>query len=567
MARSYAGFHFEGGIPNSRSNHFSQRAAAPLMSRRRIPNRENTTMMTMKRYLLICSIVAIWCPAIRAEYLTYHEIKTDAQGNIIPWYSPELGQSYDHVIGQVWLFWKKMAKCPNGVPYYLQHMVWHPECDKRGLGGDQISMAMSSWSLLYAYSGDRSLVENMSLIADYWLDHGLSGKDARWSNLPYPYNTEFHSGRYDGDMRAGKGFLQPDKAASFGAELVVLHKITGNPRYLDAATAIADTLADKVTPGDEDHSPWPFRVHAGTGEVAASTKVFGAYTTNWTGAMRLFNDLVAMKHGDAGKYRAACDRVGDWLKAHPIKTNRWGPFFEDRGNWSDTEINADTLARYILEHPEWNPDWRRDARAVLDWTRNRFGNSQWMKYGVVAINEQSKYMFPGNSHTARHAAVELLYCERTGDTSNKDAAIRQLNWATYMVADDGRNAYPHPTGKDHWLTDGYGDYVRHYLRAMAAAPELAPSDQDHLLRSSSVVTHIHYGDEAIEYTTFEPQAREKLRVTFSPASVTAGGKALPRLAHPADLDQQDGYTMELVDGVPGLLQVRHGNSGKIRIAK
>jgi hypothetical protein len=522
----------------------------------------------MKRIVAVCSsIAAFWCLAGRAEELTYHEIQTDARGNILPWYSPNLGKAYDHVVGRVWLFWKNMEKCPNGVPYYLQHMVWNPGCDKRGLGGDQISMALSSWSLLYAYSGDRSLVENMVVMADYWLDHGLSGKDARWPNLPYPYNTEFHSGRYDGDMRAGKGFLQPDKAGSFGAELIVLHKLTGNPRYLDAATAIADTLADRVTPGDADRSPWPFRVHAGTGEVAASPKVVGTYTTNWTGALRLFDDLIALQHGAVDKYRAAHGLVVDWLKQHPLKTNKWGPFFEDRGNWSDTEINADTMAMFMLEHPECNPDWRRDARAILDWTRHQFGNTQWAKYGVLPINEQTKYMFPGNSHTARHASVELLYGERTGDTQNKDAAIRQLNWATYMVAEDGRNVYPHPTGRDIWLTDGYGDYVRHYLRAMAAAPELAPNDRNHLLRSSSVITRIHYGDEAIEYTTFDPQSREKLRIIFSPASVTAGGKTLPRLARPADLDQQEGYTIELIDGAPALLQVRHGNSREIRITK
>ena len=59
-------------------------------------------------------------------------------------------------------------------------------------------------------------------------------------------------------------------------------------------------------------------------------------------------------------------------------------------------------------------------------------------------------------------------------------AIRRLNWATYMVDNDGKNRYPRD---DIWLTDGYGDYVRHYLRSMAAQPELAPDDQNHLLRT------------------------------------------------------------------------------------
>ena len=51
------------------------------------------------------------------------------------------------------------------------------------------------------------------------------------------------SGVYDGDMMAGKGFLQPDKAANFGAELVRLYKMTGNTDYLQAGVRIANTLA------------------------------------------------------------------------------------------------------------------------------------------------------------------------------------------------------------------------------------------------------------------------------------------------------------------------------------
>jgi hypothetical protein len=51
-------------------------------------------------------------------------------------------------------------KCPNGVPYYLQHQVWKPEHDPRGLGGDQLSMALSSWNLLHGYLGDPAVASS-----------------------------------------------------------------------------------------------------------------------------------------------------------------------------------------------------------------------------------------------------------------------------------------------------------------------------------------------------------------------------------------------------------------------
>src|SRR5947209_19939406 len=84
-----------------------------------------------------------------AETLIYHEVRTSSSGAIVPWYGSGPSQAYDHVIRSVWDFWRTMRPCPNGVPYYLQHQVWKPDQeDSRGLGGDQIPMAQSSWNLL-----------------------------------------------------------------------------------------------------------------------------------------------------------------------------------------------------------------------------------------------------------------------------------------------------------------------------------------------------------------------------------------------------------------------------------
>jgi hypothetical protein len=462
-----------------------------------------------------------------AEKIQYHDVKTDTNGRIVPWYGAGPSQAYDHVIRLVFDFWIKMRPCPNSVPYYLQHQVWKPEADDpRGLGGDQIPMALSSWNLLYGYLGDLTVKENMLLMADYWLAHGMSKPSLLWANLPYPYNLDLHSGQYDGDMRAGKGILQPDKAASFGAELVVLYKMTGDRKYLEAAIKIANTLAARAQPGDGDNSPWPYRVHAATNAIHVQTKegksYSASYTTNYTGALHLFSDLIALKEGNTQEYSKAEGTVIRWLKAFPIKTNKWGPFFEDipTTDWSDTEINADTLAFYILEHSEWDPAWRRQAKGILDWSYKRLANHEYEKWGVIPINEQTAYLVPGNSHTSRHASVELLYCEKSGDLSLKEDAIRRLNWATYMVDTDGKNRY---IRDDNWLTDGYGDYVRHYLRAMASAPELAPEDQNHLLRTSSVIQSVQYGVDTITYTKFDAGSREEFKLgAWNPKSATGG---------------------------------------------
>jgi hypothetical protein len=504
-------------------------------------------MATLKA-LAALSFVALTAQAPKdftGSHLGYHDVRRDKAGRLVAWFAEEEGASYDHVVRLTWRFWHQMRRCENGVPYYLQHQVWKPGADDpRGLGGDQISMAMSSWNLLYAYTGDADVVADMRLMADYWLAHGLTPSTSAWALMPLPYNLEPHSGRYDGDMRAGPGVLQPDKAGSFGAELLTLYKITADRRYLDAAKHIAEMLASTVREGDEQRSPWPFRVDAATGAAAKPRPGFGRYddgrapplaaeyTANWTGTLRLFDGLAALGVKTEGMARARA-MTRNWLLNVPLATNNWGPFFEDIVEMSNTAINADTMAQYLLEHPEI-PSAVSNARRILDWVERTFANQNYGVLGVVPINEQTVYQQPGNSHTARHASVELLYAERTGDWSSKEAQVRRLNWATYTVDDDGKNKYP---GDDIWLTDGYGDYVRHYLRAMAASPDLAPADQNHLLRSSSVIKTVTYGADRIVYTKFDGRSTERLKLgAWTPGTVTGGTLRWAADTHVADID-------------------------------
>ena len=515
----------------------------------------------MKRKILLAlAVLSFNILNAQTERLIYHDIKTDSQGKIIPWFSKEPGKAYSHVIQSVWHFWDTMRIDMNGLPYYMNHQVWLPDRnDPRGIGGDQIQMALSSWGLLYQFTGDERIKENMKFMTDYYLSHSFSPSSAEWADIPYPYNTLIYSGMYDGDMVIGRYFTQPDKAGSFGIELINMYKILGTAShgqtpaaiYLESAIRIANTLAKHTVTGNDSVSPLPFKVHALTGEVGKlasgngneSTPVLSNYTSNWSGTMELFLELIKLNKGEADLYKTAFDRILVWMKQYPLKTNKWGPFFEDIPGWSDTQINAITFAQFMMNHQEYFPDWKKEVEGIFTWVYKTLGNSEWEKYGVIVVNEQTAYQTPGNSHTSRQACAELQYIALTGDIARKQNAIRQLNWATYMVDNDGKNRYPRD---ENWFTDGYGDYVRHYLRAMAAMPELAPSDEEHILSSTSVLQKVEYkkqirenyisgisnpdfADIKLRYTAFDKAGKEAVYLLSKPSKIFVGQKALAEI--------------------------------------
>jgi len=525
------------------------------------------------------------------ENLIYHTIRTDKAGNILPWYNDDSGKSYSYVINRIWNFWDTMRVDMNGLPYYMNHQVWRSDFnDPRGLGGDQIQMALSSWRLLYAYSGNERVKENMKFLADYYLSHGLSSSNSKWPNIPFPYNTLIYSGIYDGDMVIGKDFTQPDKAGSFGIELIHLYKMMSNERYphatekryLDAAIAIANTLALQVIIGDENNSPLPFKVNAYTGDIGKlknnsgnkSDAGLSGYTTNWSGTMELFLELIDLKQGNVEAYQKSFDTLLKWMKKYPMQNNKWGPFFEDIPGWSDTQINAMTWARFVMNHQVYFPNWKSDVQKINEWVYTTLGNDQWKKYGVTVINEQTAYQTPGNSHTSRQAADELLFASLTGESNRVEHAIRQLNWATYMVDVDGKNRYPQD---ENWLTDGYGDYLRHYLRAMAALPSLAPSDEDHILSSTSVIQQAGYEGMInkflvpvvrnveiekvkVYYSVFDKKGIEVIRLRTKPKTVLLNDKPLNEVSDRVS----EGYRWTSLS-TGGVLTVKRENGNRVAI--
>lgn len=484
----------------------------------------------MKKFKCLFFIaIAFYFKTLNAQTIVYHDAVTDQNHHLIPWYNPNHGSSYELCLNTIWDFWKQIPVCCGNHKFYMIDHTWGgTQAQENMIGGDQFAMMISSWALSYAYTGDTFFVNDMKYIADTYLANSLSPETAVWSNLPYPANFSVpYMARYDGDYVLGPNFTQPDKAASFGAELITLYKITGEQKYLDAAHKIALTLANNVADGDSLHAPFPFKVNALDGSLPGNYNTFPTLylCANLAPALTLFDELKKLNLGSV-QQDTAVQKITRWIKRYPMQNNNWGNFFENILFPSNASINAVTMAMYILEKEnEWSSTWQQDARDILDKGMALLGSSAYDSLGVKPILEQTMDLKEGGSHTARFGSVELLYAAKTGDNTRVEHAIRQLDWATYLMDFDGKVRFS-PRNNSIWYTDGYGDYVRHFIRAMGWYPSIAFDSSNHLIHTSSVVKQIEYRNDKICYQTFDTDAQETFRLVQKPLAVKANNVAL-----------------------------------------
>ena len=164
------------------------------------------------------------------------------------------------------------------------------------------------------------------------------------------------------------------------------------------------------------------------------------------------------------------------------------------------------------------------------------------------------------SHTARYASICALWYERTGNEWFKDEAFRHFNYASYMTEPDGVVQVGHNWGSEVWFSDGYTDYIKHFMEGLAAIPEWAPAGENHLLRSSSVVQTIAYSDKQIAFTTFDNGTMAVLRLTANPVSIRASNKNLSLVT----CEKDEGYTWKpLAEG--GVLKINNQSGNTITL--
>ncbi len=510
-------------------------------------------------------------PRVNAQ-LPFHAPVVDGHGKLLAWSGAEGNKGYDKVLRLGWEFLEKQSRA--GPKSYLVNSVFDPETLKGVYWQHNPAMVYASFvdSLVawYAYSGDEAAAPVVREMLEYQLAHGTTPDGWEWPGVPFATgcgNEAEYGGCFSGVPREFRGGIETDKVSELGTGYALFYKLTGDKRFLHAAVRCADALARHVREGDDEHTPWPFRLDAKTGVTIAGME----YGGNVTAAARLFDVLIPLVPENEARYRRARAMAWEWVKRYPLDPrskawDKWSCYFEDVGQGVDNvnQLTPMSVAQYILlrEDPEEAAsNWISRTGHLIDWVRQKFGRGPYL--GAWGIDEQGTPDGRGccsraglSSHTSRWAAVNALYFEKTGDAQAREDAFRSLNYATYFMDGEGRTSccglgFRNP----YWYSDGYSDYLRHFQWAMGAMPELAPKGEEHILRSTSVVRHVKYEARDIRYTTFDAGSTEVLRMSYSPTQVTEGGAPV-----------RSGVSVRRMADGDYAVRIRHERSGEIHIS-
>jgi len=525
-------------------------------------------------------------PMTSPDSILNHKIEHSRDGKLLAWYQPEIpGAAYLKVVDlaarfvqhapvhdalQLPVYFISCCFHHTNNQYIAEHWAHNPACVWAGL--------VQGLVLDYrVFTGDSTLIDLVRTMLDYQLAHGTTPADWPWPNIPFasadPFQTEYRgSTEWEHEAFRGDGLngIEPDKVGELGVAYLHFYQVTEEPRFLTAAIHCAEALAGHVrqvlpekqafAPVRTEKSPWPFRVNAKTGQVISE------YCSNVLEPIRLFDELIRsqrhfhLSEAQISAFQSARNLAWEWLYSinGPMVTFIWNGYFEDVPNDSDrtnrVQITPLEMARYLIKNPEFDPRLEQTVPALLSWVASAFATD-----GMPAIKEQTWCYEPMGSHTARYASICALWYAETGDPFYREQAGQFFNLATYMCDINGYVSVG-PNWPGAWWSDGYGDYIRHFMEGIAAIPEWAPGHENHLLKSSSVIQQIKYRATGIQYSTFHPTSREILRLIKKPTDIRVDHLPVPE-GRKQNLSFWEWQDLE----TGGVLTIYHSRGRNVRI--
>jgi hypothetical protein len=382
---------------------------------------------------------------VDAKTIAGRPVQLDSGAKLLPWpIADNTGYSYSSYFLSQWTVMDDQFNRQR-LPYYYccfdfsrTTFELYPDEHWANSTGYLRAMMVGFVERLYPYTGDARTLELVEHFVDYELDNGRTPAGYAWAEVPYA-SANPGSKRYTGWSEHGEDYIEPHVVGEDGYAYLRLYEMTGNTRYLKAAIQCADALVKNFTPGDEKRSPWPYRSFARDGRIDGGKGMFG-YSANVVEPIMLFDELIRLGTGNTAAYKSVRAGAWSWLMKYPMKNNVWVGYFEDVHATMENmnQVIPLELARYILLHPELDPEWKEHARALIDWVKT---TPRWPKYMVhdamVTTEQGDGKQFCCNlpnqccdSHSARLAAVEAFFFAKTGETAYKQQAFRTFNWVT-----------------------------------------------------------------------------------------------------------------------------------------
>jgi hypothetical protein len=543
-------------------------------SRRRTALRRSMPCAFLSLFLLAAASPGVpgeAAPGSRKYYA--HAAVEDAHGVIAPWYAGQNGQWDLRVRIAAETIkrypWAVPPKAVAPAPEYVYNGTWAISADGKisvpalkdwdnGDLGQRASYVLSGLVDYYRYSGDPAAISHISLLADTLIDHFQTGPDHPWPEFLVSCPTR---GKPYGKCDP-HGMIQLDIVAEVGLPLLRAYQLTGNARWLETAKGWGDQFARHCN-HDSREPPW--NRYANPRNVGWEDHQTGGVVFILT----FLDELIRIRYsGEGGSLVKARDRGRAYLKDVLLPrwtvNDVWGRNYWDWPDPVQAENVTEFAVRYLMENPGEFPLWRSEARNIL---------SLFLNHTSVAPESggdlySGAWAYPESSgccgRSLWYGPLELSttyaqYGVLAGSEWGRELARRQAILATYDVHETGvveDNIDGGPIVAGGWFKIAHPMALKHCLGLIAWLPEiLAPSRENHIVRSSSVVSSVAYEKGRVAYSTFDAPAgvTEVLRVAFRPARVAAGGKALDPRPDLAAI----GYAVKDLPGGDVLVSVRH----------
>ncbi len=380
----------------------------------------------------------------------------------------------------------------------------------------------------YRYTGDPAAIGVISLTADYLVDYCQTPADHPWPNFIISCPTK---GKTYGRANP-HGLIQLDLCGELGSAVLAGYKLTGNPRYLAAATHWADLLAEHCErrPGA---APW--NRYANPKDCRWDTQA----TAGMSLTLQFLNDVIRLGHRgrddallkarDAGEKYFRDVLLPEWSRDPTFGHHYW-----DWDNPIYTCAVPSYTAEYMMDRREAFPQWKTDIRNFLSLFLCRSsvdpGSAGDVYSGAWAFPEASNCCGKSLQNPPLHIARTLArYGVLADDAWAREIARRESILTTYDahetgVVEDRIDGGIVVIGAGEEIVESMFNLAhpwtfRAVLDFLAWQPEtFGPARENHIMRSSSVVRAVRYGKGRIAYSTFDALSpcEDVLRLAFAP---------------------------------------------------